>query len=220
MLLKELSHVNELDSAISELHQKLSQLYQERSQLLQLQAPASNDIATLRTIWQQYGINLPSSAAVTRKYRKAVDVVAKLERSDTALRGRLAIVAVPPTAVLKEATADMHRYACVNSELFASIKPAKVWHFSVIAQHETAATITELAVLGDHEHQGLGVHEVIAADLQGVKTVQAGSWTILLKNSHDGSPLCVTTDNDQLILDVEDADCLLGNNIFQKAITV
>jgi hypothetical protein len=118
-------------------------------------------------------------------------------------------------------------FVFADSELFTKIKKTKSWSFVVVIDREFSFQVDNIQALlegnelsyRDYNCDALGVQELIAAELQGVKAVGDDGWTLLIKDSVAGKYIpCAKRLNDQVVFDVDDADCLLDSNFLQPAI--
>lgn len=242
MLYQQLQRVQELDKQINDLHIKLADIYKERATLTTQDAvatpkghtqPSADDISNqLAATWRAHGITTPKTKQFSKKLQHAASIVESLTADNPQLIDNIQVVAVPPQKQLD--TLLTHPNPLASRYVFTedyhqniSLK-SSAWNIVVITSPEFALAIDQLdETLGkdtlrykNHDCRALGVRETIAADISGVNVVTENNWTLLLKDAknHDFIP-CVTSHNNQLVFEIEDARGLLGNNYVQPAVT-
>ncbi len=247
MLYQQLSRVNELDNTINDLHQRLADLYAERSQLITgntstATQPVNLDVTArldpkavydrLAEVWKLIdNVKLPSYKSLTKRLEQATAIVDHLQAENPHLTGKLTIVAVPPRKTLAKVLSSPEFERTFEFADKNMLDKSTAWSLVVITALEFSLPVQNLDSFVDgHEFQykgydcrGLGINQLVAAELQGVPVVSEGNWTLLLKDSsgpHDGSVPCATIRGQQIVVDMDDADCLLGNNYLQPAIEV
>lgn len=242
MLYKELQVINELDAAIAGLHNDLVRLYQERASILNSPAGASKPAISKKTAaksttaeiernyyilqakWAGMGATFPTFKRLEKKLQRAYDLQTQIEQANPAWRGKLNIVAVPPTKILEKilATDPRAQQLFVLDDVALSNLPQRtVWSLTLAVDADQSLPIYGLTSFIERETyrqycydcRGMGLMELLAAELQGIQTVFDGSWTVLLRDYKDtGQVLCATYAEGQISFSTEDTNCLLGDN--------
>ncbi|HVI60582.1 MAG TPA: hypothetical protein VM535_00300 [Candidatus Saccharimonadales bacterium] len=239
MLYKELKRANDLDAAIAGLHEHLADLYKERASLLRsTSAPTETDAKpakphkinvegsyyALRSKWNSLGANFPDLKKIDKKILKALDLQQKLEANNPDLRDKLTIVAVPPFKTLEKILAGDSLAAqsfLLDDEIFQNVRKTTSWSLVIMVDATLCLPIYGLKgflerrefIYDGHDCRGMGLNELIAAELQGVSVVFEDSWTVLLKGqTKPKDVLCATYENGLIVFSTEDTDCLLGEN--------
>lgn len=244
MLYKQLRRITELDKQIHDMHLRLAEYYRERAALtstptapeiltqpVQITDPAAV-YETLQASWQLHGLTLPTYKTLAKRLSAATEIIDALTTENRQLAGNLTVIAVPPQShidkLIKQGTPP-HSYVFTEEFLGNAPKRATRWEIIIVTGAGFALSIDALnESLGQAEFtykqwdcRGLGIREAIAADILGLEVVTANNWTLLLKDAADLSHIpCVTKQDNQLIFDIDDARCLLGNNYLQPTITV
>ncbi|HEY1063786.1 MAG TPA: hypothetical protein VGE30_00635 [Candidatus Saccharimonadales bacterium] len=244
MLYKQLQRITELDKQIQDMHLRLAEYYRERAALTGNQ-PVEEVLNTtvtttnpedmhghLVTAWEKFGLKVPTYKTLAKRLTAAANIIDSLMHENHQLAGNMTILAVPPQAQLDELMAAKnlpHDYA--YTEEFARHVPKRKtsWTIVIVTAANFALAIDSLSdSLGEAEFtykqfdcRGLGVREAIAADILGLEIATNNNWTLLLKDAADSAHIpCVTKQGTQLIFDIDDARCLLGNNYLQPAIAI
>lgn len=234
MLLKDLASAKQLDNAISDLHHKLAELYDKRSKIAkttQSKQPPAPNLADLARAWSRFGVNLPKTTSFKRQFEKALRLISELEDADLTTVGSYTIIAVPPTKQLTSIIQSSNvktgqRYANLNAELLKAVKPAKQWRILVISNQRQdvfgldAFTRDKRYLLGGYDCRGLGLHELLAADLQGLSLVSEAEWTLLVTAEQAQPIIAAMVSNGQIRLELEDTGGYLGSNFFYRAIRI
>lgn len=194
---------------------------------------AEASYAALQQAWSAYSITLPGFKTLRRKLKQACSTASQLEADNTEFTGKLSLVAVPPSRTLEKAlrAASEERaiLAAIDSELFIGLPRTTGWTLVLVMDISLGVQVDGLqAFLANqgytykaYDCRGLGLAELAAAELQGVKTVAEDGWTLLLKDYQATAPvLCAQYIDGQIILDTDDADCLLDDNYLQPAIHI
>ncbi len=178
----------------------------------------------LQARWNDLGANFPSLKKIEKKLQKACELQQQLESDNPDLRGKLTIVAVPPFKSLEKILAGNSLPAqsfSLDAELFDNIRKAKSWTLLIAVDAALSLPIYGLKaflerqeyIYNGHDCRGMGIQELIAAELQGVESVFENSWTVLLKDQPGAKDvLCATYEDGQIVFSTEDTDCLLGEN--------
>ncbi len=247
MLYNQLKQVNEIDGKVNDLHSQLVHLYTERAKLLELDPPSTGETIAqpvttaptphtpfaayirLKQQWEKCDVTMPAFSSLRTKLKKACGIMEGFEKGNPKLAGKLTLVAVPPYKLLQKLT-DLipHRpFSFTDPEIFKNIKKTNAWSFMVVVDPEFSMKVDDAQ---DFEHSseltdkgydcnGLGIQELIAAEMQGVDLLQRDGWTLLLKDMRDDRHVpCVTANQDNLVFAVDDASCLLGSNFIQPAV--
>lgn len=245
MLYKQLNRVNELDNTIKDLHQKLADLYAERSRIMsgasnapESQIPFEAEITErldpkavyerLVDCWKTAGVKLPAYKSLSARLEKATAIVDHLQNENPQLEGKLNIVAVPPSKTLSKLLTS-HSGMVFEFADDDMLDKTAAWSLVVIADRSLGLPIQSLeSFLKGHEFQykgygcrGLGVNQLLAAELQGVQILSEEYWTLLLRDSthvYEGSVPCATIRGEHVVVDTDKADCLLGSNYLLPAI--
>jgi hypothetical protein len=249
MLLQQLTRVKEIDTQISDLHARLTNLYDERAGLLSfssltpelLEVAATSAAAptpltpkslyaSLKSNWRMHTIALPAQKTLQTKLQKAILIMDELVADNSQLAGQLTVVVVPPFKLLERPALALETLRIVEPNLLASTKKSQIWSLLVVVQNPDFSTeITNLqSFIGNADYmyknydcRGLGVQELLAAELQGVHVTEQGSWTLLLKGVQDDSTVpCATSLDEKVLLDIDDTNGLLGQNYLCPAIVV
>jgi hypothetical protein len=247
MLYDQLVRINELDGQIADMQKSLADLYSQRavlldrghkattaptlpkatrSQSVHQQAKATHDALTQS--WATYKVKLPAFKLLQSKLEKTCRLVRKLEADNTALKGKLVVVAVPPTkALLAAAEASPVNFVFSDERLEFNVVDNKSWSFVVIMDPKFAVAIYSLSrFLETNEYwyeqsdcRALGVAELMAAELQGIPLTDHESWTVLLRDleAEQAAP-CAIRHGNSIVFDLDDIDSLLGTNYLHPAI--
>lgn len=248
MLLQQLTRVKEIDDQISDLHDHLTNLYNERADLMAFSSitpeafavkpslittPATTPKALyteLKNSWQSQAVSLPTQKTLQTKLQKALRVIAELTTENPQLAGHLHVVAVPPFKQLKEIVVsrpDLFRFA--ELDIFKHVKKSQTWSLVVVAEPAFSTEIPDLGAFisaeeymhGGYDCRGLGVQELLSAELQGIPLHEAHTWTLLLKDMHGDTFIpCATLLDNRLNIDIDDAHGLLGTNYLCPAIAI
>jgi hypothetical protein len=231
MLVKQLKRVNELDTEINTLHERLADLYAERSRLIGddalLPSPAAKQLEAkavhreLTAAWQTHSIKLPTYASLSKKLQVAVQIVNGLQADNPYLAGKLHIVAVPPHKTLFKALDQAH-FRIAEDALANAAKPAG-WSVIVVTDPQFSLPVESLSDSDEFRYKqydcrALGLNQCIAAELQGVRVIEPENWTVLIKDSLDGTVPCATRHDGRILVELDDVSALLGNNYLQPVI--
>lgn len=194
---------------------------------------AESSYAALQKAWNIHNVKLPSFKTLRRKLEKACNVAKQLESDSVELRGKLSFVAVPPSHTLEKVlhTKNQERSVlpAMDADLLAGLSKTKGWSLLLIMDISLGIQVYGLQaflasqdyVHDNYDCRGLGLSELVAAELQGVKAVAEDGWTLLLKDHQPTAPvLCAQYVEGRIMLDTDDADCLLDDNYLQPAIHV
>jgi hypothetical protein len=247
MLYDQLVHINELDSQIADMHKNLADLYSQRAVLLSnghaaTTAPLVKKTSAKRSValqakqlyeslagnWAAIGVKLPAYKLLQRKLETTCRLMRKLESSNDSLKGKLVVAAVPPSKTLVAATqTSQTKFVFSDASIEELLPESKAWAFVVIMDPDFAVPIYGLTsfLRGDEywyeqtDCRALGVAELIAAELQGVRLADTDSWTVLLRGVEPNQPaVCAIRHDASIIFDLDDTDSLLGANYLHPAI--
>ncbi len=239
MLPKKLHRIIELDAAITNMQHHLENLHSERNTILarhNITPPPALSTAALyeqlTTAWLPHKITLPTYKSFLPKLKKTQQAIDKLQHDNPLYVGKLAVVAVPPFNQLRGFLGN-HLEATDTRFIFADnihssyIKKSARWSIIVLidpAFNFKVAGLASFLASNNFSYSGydcrqLGAQELIASELQGVTAVTDEGWTLLFKDDlEQGQVLCATRRNDTVIFEIDDSDCLLGNNYARPAI--
>lgn len=242
MLYKQLQRINEIDQQIHDMHLRLAEYYRERASLLGESTPPRlfPVVATdpqhlydqLVADWKTYNLQLPTYNSFKKRLQSATEAIDGLVSDNPQLAGNLHLIAVPPQSKLDKLLSDRalsNHYLFTEDFKVAAPKRSAAWKLLLITSPDFSLPVDRLSgnLGADEFHykqydcRGLGVRDVIAANLLGYEVATDSNWTLLLDDATSTSHIpCVTKQGDQLIFDIDDASCLLGNNYVQPAIAV
>ncbi len=240
MIYQQLAKVNELDTKITSLHKLLYNLYSERATLIgQRSFPVDTQLTqrpSAEHMYQQFkqgwaptGVELPSFKALKTKLDSAIECYSTLLKVEPAYSNHLNVVLVPPTTQLKQAVFNSNLTFELNDYDLPAWPIVKQWKIIIIVGPAFNVPINGLqAFLASNyfnsqsqDVRGLGMVEIIAAEIQGCQVVLPHQWAVLLKDMPQaGRVICATRQDDTIIFDIDDTDCLLGNNYLTLAVEV
>lgn len=242
MILGDLTRVNQIDSQIGDLQQDLSSLYAERRQLLRSKSvkptAPKQSLATAEPIykqlsqqWQLHGVKLPALTVLKSRIESASQIASQLEQANNVLKGAVRIVAVPPFKTIMQATGSTDSpiklvYAQPDLEMLA--QATKQWQILVVINKQLGIYSQDFDIFMDQKEyqyngldcRALGLQELLASGLQTGIWPADNQWLLLLKDVSDKQILCAVKRGNQLTVDVDMTDVLLGYNYFNPAILV
>ncbi len=242
MIYEELVRVGDLDKQIADLHQALTQLYSERSNILQKNiGPIGGDEKTdpndaaliiynkLLATWKELNVTIPSYSMLRKKIIKAVQLQTELVNLNDALRDKVYVVAVPPFKTLDSAMKAISkkgtpRFQFADENIRKNMSKTKVWSFVLVFDAAFDQKVENVMDQDDYFYEqydcrAFGVQELVAAELQGIKSTPASHWVLLLKDGQNDKFIpSATFQNGNIILDIDDANGLLGSNYIRPAI--
>lgn len=185
----------------------------------------------LHATWLANGIKLPTFKTLQKRLTHAATIIDTLVSGNSQLENNLYVIAVPPTkqfnTLLHDAASLPHDYVFSEDYQQTKLKTRSAWTIVVVSGLDFSLPVETLTEnLGQNEFtyknydcRALGVHEIIAADIQGIDIMIDNNWTLLLKDATDATYVpCVTKQGNTVVFDIDDTRCLLGNNYLQPAI--
>ena len=222
-----LKRVKEIDAHITELHDSLQQLYKERALLVSKKghtAAGNNSkeiYQVLAHIWLAAGLKLPSYSIVRKKLDKILELQQALEQGNRNLAGKTYVVAVPPFSQLEKLIGFTAPKFEFREDVLDKAMKSRVWSFILVFDLGFAQPVkgarrfieTREHFYNQYDCARLGVQELIAAEIQGVKVLPKNGWTLLFKDGLDGDEiLCAERDGATVFFDIDDTDALLDDN--------
>lgn len=232
----ELERVKQIDQRITQMHESLNKLYSERAVILNPSDKKANDTRAdmsarelydqLAHDWHIRGLDLPGEGMMSAKLDKALKVRANLVRTEPAMKGSLNIIAVPPLASLKKII-NFDRYVGLNNA-WQDTKGSRVWAIVLTMDTQFAQKVENIRSFTDdkeylyqgYDWRGLGIQELLSAELQGINVFAAEGWTLLLKDQTASTVPCVSKAGRNLTFDLDDAEALIGDNYLIPALKV
>lgn len=249
MLAKQLKRVTEIDARINDIHRELGVLYEERAELLdnKLEKATPTDSRELYrqrwidqqyqhlgSIWGKYGVKLPAKKTLQSKLGKAYDTIAELSVNVFEFENTLSVVLVPPTKSMEfpvysawRESQNMRVNDFVNADL---PKPAsqKGWRLLVVFSAPQGLYLgSPASIIKDKKYEfagvdmrALGVNEYAALSLQNPE-IDAGSWSVLLKNTINGNLVaCAGRVNNHFRFDLVESNSVFGDDRFRPAVEI
>lgn len=236
MQLKDLHHIDQLDTEIASLHQKLQQLYQKRSALVMPNQVALQSIAGqysqtfsqadstealyqhLVQTWAQREIKVPAFRTLKARLEKVKASQARLATKYPELQGQLRVVLVPPKANLAKLLSKDHSEGQQQIVLEGELTDTSKWSLVLIYASAEGLELNH-PTTHDKQLQALGVNEYIALVAQEELLIDEQQWTVLLKgkSKHDQTAPCVKFTNQAYHFMTDEIDSIFNDNGFRPA---
>lgn len=246
MIYGDFVRVNEIDAQILDLHENLSRLYSERLSLLQAEPNAKPLITDenprkvlvtksiyeeVQKAWLRYNVKLPKYQVLKSRLEQAEKLSNKLQKDNAVLSNAVSVLIVPPYRTLQKALrSDSNTFVIKfeKLELESFIKKSHVWQVVVVINKQLVIYSQDFDVFMDQKEfmyesydcRALGVQELLAGGLQTGIWPEDNKWVLLLKNITGRQVLCAIKQGNQITIDTDYTDALLGENYFNPAIFV
>lgn len=219
MLSKELYEISQLNQRIAELREELDTLYNKRSKLIGYQRAtgretqpdfsvsvtpvdkwALQEYSALQAAWEPYGLAIPTFAKLKDRLREAYNVLGDFTRQVPIVRGKLALLLVPPAKDLEfpinqawRSKQKFIRRADYLGGNFPTVEADKNWRLLItypglggLYLGDPSLVLDEdFHVMAGYNTAGMGAIEYAALTLQSSHIIDRGSATILAKQAND-----------------------------------